>query len=135
MGNGDNISHGNDFGHDPSGILSTRNLMLALISVSLTGSVTSVVQSSDVTDRWTGDDQKRFEQAHLQKHESERELVISEYNALITRVNANEANINVHQDGHPARVEARIDRLDVRLEKTEQALRDLERSFDRRFPE
>ena len=125
---------GNDFGADRSGYLSTRNLLMALVSLSLVGSGTSVVQSANVTDRWTLTNQKQYERGHLEKHESERALAISEYSSLAQRVSRIETQVTEHQDGHPDRVEAKVERLEVRVEKNTENVRSLERTIDRKIP-
>lgn len=114
-----------------AGLLSSRNILVAAIVTSLGGSGTALIQSSK-EDRWTGEQQSQYEKAHEAQHKSDRQLVLSEYAALAERTARNEVSINAHQDGHPDRVEALVERLVVRVEKLENGLRELERQVDRR---
>lgn len=124
---------GDTFGADSVGLLSTRNILVAAILTSLGGSGTAFVRSANTADRYTATEQRVWEKAHTEKHDGERQLENSEYAALAARTARNEVAVSTHQDGHPARIEAKIELLEAAVTRLENSLRALERAFDRQI--
>ena len=115
-------------GDSIDGFFSTRTLLMAAVITSLGGSGTAVFQSSD---RWTASNHEVYSAAQSQEREADRRLIRSEYAALAQRISALEAVVAKHQDGHPDRVEALVERLSARMEKNEDRIQEVRRDVDK----
>lgn len=118
------------------GVFSTRNLLVALIVTSLGGTGVSFVRTDEAyLDRWRQTDQEKWEVQFRREYDAKIDRVgernQSRIDSLSHRTETIESALTNHQDGHPARVEATVDRLSVQVERLQGRIREIERALDR----